>query len=300
LNYYASASVTADSRVVATVQIEFSNDVWVAPMAALDSAKPITSDGHRGWPTWSPEGRIVYFNHPRGREDANIWLMGSDGSNPKQLTSNTGGGSFSPRVSQDGHYIVFVSDRTGSHQIWRMDSDGNNPKQLTDSPLQDYGVPDCSPDGKWVVYSKWGSEEGVWKVPMEGGNPVRLNNAEAHDPTISPDGKTIAYHYEDSSANPPHGVAIMAFEGGPPTKHLDIPPLTRVRWAHDGRSLLYTKNESGVANIWSQPIAGGMPKQITHFTSEWIKIFDLSRDGKQLVMSRGTIKKDVVLIRDLR
>ena len=32
----------------------------------------------------------------------------------------------------------------------------------------------------------------------------------------------IAYSYEDW-ANPPHGVAIMEFEGGPPTKRFDIP-----------------------------------------------------------------------------
>ena len=93
LNYYAGSSVTADSRVVVTLQIEFSSDIWVAPMTA-DSAKPITSDGHRGCPTWSPDARIVYYNYPRGREEgADIWLMGSDGSNPKQLTSNTGGGN---------------------------------------------------------------------------------------------------------------------------------------------------------------------------------------------------------------
>ena len=103
-----------------------------------------------------------------------------------------------------------------------MDSDGNNPKQLTDSPFQDPGS-DCSPDGKWVVYSKWGSEKGVWKVSMEGGNPVRLSDTEAHVPTISPDGKMIAYSYEDASASPPRGIAIMAFEGGPPTKRFDIP-----------------------------------------------------------------------------
>jgi Tol biopolymer transport system component len=180
-----------------------------------------------------------------------------------------------------------------------MDSDGNNPKQLTDSPLQDFG-PDCSPDGKWVVYSKWGPEKGIWKVPIEGGNPVRLSDAEAHYPAISRDGKTIAYSYEDPSANPPHGIAIMAFEGGPPTKHFDIPQRAWFRWAADGRSLLYTKNEGGVENIWSQPIAGGTPKQITHFNSEVILSFDLSRDGRRIVMSRGTGKQDVLLIRDLR
>jgi Tol biopolymer transport system component len=295
LNYYYNVSVTADSRVLATVQFEYSLDTWVAPMAALDTAKPITSDGQAGEPTWSPDGRIVYFSIA----DGNIWLMESDGSNRKQLTSNTGGSNFEPRVSPDGHYIVFFSDRTGSHQIWRMDSDGNNPKQLTDSPFQE-GSPDCSPDGKWVVYSKGGPEKGIWKVPMEGGNSVRLNDAEADDPAISPDGKMIAYSYEDAAASPPHGVAIMAFEGGPPMKRFDTPQSASFRWAADGRSLLYTKNEGGVDNIWSQPIAGGTPKQITHFNSERIGGFDLSRDGKRIVMNRGTVKQDVLLIRDLR
>jgi Tol biopolymer transport system component len=299
LNYYLSVSITADSRVVATMQFEFLADAWVAPMEALDSAKPITSHGDSGGPTWSPDGRIVHFR----QSDGNIWLMGSDGSNPKQLTSNAGGGNFNPQVSPDGRYIVFDSDRTGSLQIWRMDSDGNNPKQLTDSPFQSFGRPDCSPDDKWVVYGKWGSEKGVWKVPMEGGNPVRLNDAEFDEnisPTISPDGKMIAYSYEDPSANPPRGVAIMAFEGGPPTKRFDIPQSRGFRWTADGRSFLYEKNEGGVSDLWSQPIAGGTPKQITHFNSEEITDFDLSRDGKRLVMSRVTSQQYMLLIRDLR
>ena len=299
LNYYGNVSVTADSRVVATIQSEWPFDVWVAPMAALDSAKPITSDGRGDWPTWSPDGTVAYSNYA----DGNIWLMRPDGSNRKQFTSNAE--SFYPRISPDGHYIVFNSERSGSLQIWRMDSDGNNPKQLTDSPFQNPRS-DCSPDGKWVVYSRWGSEKGVWKVSMEGGNAVRLSDTDAHVPTVSPDGKMIAYSYQDAGASPwaspPRGIAIMAFEGGPPTKRFDIPngELTAFRWAADGRSLLYSKSEGGVSNLWSQPIAGGTPKQITHFNNEEIDDFDVSRDGKRLVMSRGTPKQDVVLIRDLR
>ena len=64
--------------------------------------------------------------------------------------------------------------------------DGNNPKQLTNSPLR--GIP-------WIFrqtvngsYTPSGAGEGIWKVPIEGGDPVRLIDAEA-EPTISPDGR---------------------------------------------------------------------------------------------------------------
>jgi hypothetical protein len=136
---------------------------------------------------------------------------------------------------------------------------------------------------------------------MEGGNPVRLNDAKAQLPTISPDDKMIAYGYEDASANPPRGIAIMAFEGGTPTKRFDIGERPMMwGWTADSRSLLYTLNGGGADNIWSQPISGGTAKQITHFNSELISDFDLSRDGKRLVMRRGSLRQDVLLIRDLR
>ena len=78
----------------------------------------------------------------------------------------------------------------------------------------------------------------------------------------------------------------MPFEGGPPFRRFDI-LTTMLRWSPDGRSLLYVSNEGDVSNIWSQPIAGGPPKQVTHFNSEAIRNFDLSRDGKRPVMDRA-------------
>ena len=52
-----------------------------------------------------------------------------------------------------------------------------------------------------MLYSKVGPEKGVWKVPMEGGNPVRLSDRDAHRPAISPDGTMIAYAYKDAFRN---------------------------------------------------------------------------------------------------
>jgi Tol biopolymer transport system component len=250
--------------------------------------------------TWTPDGRIVYGNYTRGYAGVvNIGVMGPDGGSAKQLTFNTGGFITCLRVSPDGRYIAFVSDHTGFH-VWRIDIDGGNPKQLTSSAVDSLSCLDFSPDGRWVVYAKWGAEKGIWRVPIEGGDPVQLNDADAEDPAISPDGKMIAYFYRDRSLIPPQGVAITAFEGGT-TKRLEIPLALKIlRWATDSRSFLYTRNEGGVDNIWSQPIAGGTPKRITHFNTDIIDSFDLSRDGKRIVMDRGPATSDAVLLRDVR
>jgi Tol biopolymer transport system component len=67
---------------------------------------------------------------------------------------------------------------------------------------------DVSSDGKWVVYSNQGGKNGIWKVSIEGGEPIRLTGVEAADPTVSPDGKMIAYSFRDPSTNPPERFAI--------------------------------------------------------------------------------------------
>jgi serine/threonine protein kinase/Tol biopolymer transport system component len=298
LNTYEFISLTADHSVLATVQAQFSLEAWVAPVAEPDSAKPISSDSHTIWYGWSPDGRMVFLKY--GGSDTNIWVMDSDGSNARQLTADTGSTKFYPRVSPDGRYIIFLSDRTGSIHIWRVDIDGANPKQLTNGPLEYWGLrPDFSPDGKWIVYERGGTGRGIWKVAIEGGDPVRLTDADASLPVISPDGRWIAYSYQDPKETPTHGIAIMELEGGRLLTRLDV--VTRfLRWAADGRSLLYTKDTDGVVNIWSQPIAGGAPGQVTHFKSDFIFGFDLSRDGKRLIIGRGHETSDVVLIRDLR
>jgi Tol biopolymer transport system component len=298
LNDYRGVSLTADSRTLATVQVKSSFDTWVSQMADPDGARPITSGGGSARASWTPDGRIVY-DERGGNGGTNISLMDPDGSRARQLTANLALWNRAPRVSADGRYIAFISETSSPH-LWRMDIDGNDIKQLTNSPrdLLQVGSPDLTPDGKWVFYAKWGPEWGIWKIPIEGGDPVRVNDTPyAAFPAVSPDGKMLAYTYPDKSQR--GEVALMSLEGNAPEKHFDI-ATEILRWALDGRSLLYVRTEGGVSNIWSQPISGGPPKQITHFKSLLLRSFDLSRDGKQLVMNRGTATRDVVLIRDLR
>lgn len=55
-----------------------------------------------------------------------------------------------------------------------------------------------------------------------------------------------------------------------------------------------------VSNLWSLPVDGGQATQLTHFDRDNIFSFAFSADGQQLAMSRGRIKGDLVLIRNIR
>jgi Tol biopolymer transport system component len=60
------------------------------------------------------------------------------------------------------------------------------------------GSPECTPDGKWVLYSRVGPDAGIWKVSIEGGEPVQISNGPYNDyPAVSFDGKMLAYSNDD-------------------------------------------------------------------------------------------------------
>ena len=186
-----------------------------------------------------------------------------------------------------------------------MDTDGGNLKQLAGGAVDRF--PQSSPDGRWVVFHSLRSGSlRAWKVSIDGGDPVPLTDKGTSNPTVSPDGNLVACFYREDQPNAPWTkIAIIPFAGGDPVKVLDLPRLSftsapGLRWTPDGRALTYIDTINGVSNIWSLPIDGGPPKQLTDFKSDQIFWFDFSRDGKQLAVSRGTQTSDVIVIRDFR
>jgi serine/threonine protein kinase/Tol biopolymer transport system component len=300
LNDYRGVSLTADNTALVTVPVEVFSSVWLTPDGDASRAAQITSNKYDGLSgiAFAPDGRVVYTS--RAGNKPNLWIVNADGTGRKQLTADAHI-NFAPTVSPDGRYVVFVSDRAGKQNIWRMDIDGANPKQLTSGQADEN--PNCSPDSQWVAYtSNDAGKQRLWRVPIDGGNPVQLTDYSSSQPVISPDGKQIACRYLDEQSKPYRYLAgIIPFEGGQPTKRFDIVtrPL-KLRWASDGRALTYILTRDGVSNIWSQPVDGSKPVQLTDFKSDQIYFFDWSRDGHQLSLSRGSATSDVVLISDLK
>jgi TolB protein len=281
-----------------TVQSEVSSSIWVAPQGNAADVRRITSGSGTGEGLYGvaclPNGGVLYTSNASGHSD--IWSMNADGSSPAQLTMNAGN-NFDPAVSADGRTVVFSSDRNGRRNIWSMNSDGSSPKQLTTGNADT--VPHITPDGKWLLYQSEGAGKlRIWKQPIDGGTPQPLIDRAAGSPAISPDGKSVAINDFDQAAGR-FEIAFMSIEGGDLTK-LSYRVNSAFGWSPDGKAVLYADNRNGVSNLMSQPLDGRPPKQITNFIEGRIFNFAWSADGKRLVLARGSVNSDVVLINNVK
>ncbi|HEX2269604.1 MAG TPA: protein kinase, partial [Pyrinomonadaceae bacterium] len=306
LSTYRAIGLTADGRKLTTIQVDGLINLWVAPEADATRAVRLPT-GNVGFYasagnnlSWTTDDRIVFVSNEGGKAD--IWIAKPDGSSRKQLSTN---GGASPVATSDGRYIVFISARGGPRAIWRMNVDGSNPVQLTNGPSDTY--PTLTPDGKWVLFiSAEGSKPALWKVSIEGGAPVQVIDHVASSAVVSPDGKLLAYSYPDSPDPfaPPNRIAVVNFADNSPvttfpfTASGTVPTL--IQWGPDGKSIVYSVNINSVSNVWSQPLAGGPPVQLTDFKDSLMTGFAWSRDGKQFAATRGVLMRDAVLITDLK
>jgi Tol biopolymer transport system component len=314
LNSYLGMGVTADGNALVTLKVEYYSNPVIASMDkaghAVEEHVLTGTDGRYGL-DWTPDGRIVYT--VLTATEVNLGSMDAQGGDRKQLTALGVEGEWirEPSVCGDGRHIVADSNRGGNTGLVKMDPDGSNLVQLTSGTFD--SAPSCSPDGKWVVFQS--QRTGKWttlcKISIDGGEPTQLTTEWTYLPAVSPDGKWIACGYWPDPNKQEYKLAILPAAGGRLAKTFESKgDSIGVKWTPDGQSLTYSVYEPftwfgiGVtplaANLWSQPIAGGPPRQITNFEMGRIYSFAWSRDGKRLAVVHGPVSGDVVMISNFR
>jgi Tol biopolymer transport system component len=205
-----------------------------------------------------------------------------------------------PSVTPDGNFIVFQSERDGLFHIWKMGVDGGGLTPLTSAPFEQVR-PIVSPDGKWVYYTSSDpgipARPGVWKVPLDGGAPVKVSEKGVRPQALSPDGRLFVGPFWDENERRTR-LASLSLEGDQTVKTFPLGSRT-ASWMPDGR-LTYMDTIGGTGNLWQLPLDGSPPTPLTRFESGRLFSFAWSRDGRQLIMARGTVAADVVLITDVQ
>ncbi|HEX2522613.1 MAG TPA: protein kinase, partial [Terriglobia bacterium] len=197
--YYPSIS-RQGHRLVYSEQT-YDTDIWRLDLSPALKGKPpaltrlISSSRREDTPNFSPDGkRIVFSSNRSGHWE--IWVCDSDGRNPVQLTSF--GGTYitgTPRWSPDGETIAFDSRPGGQSDIFVINAESRVQRNLTANRYHD-GLPSWSRDGRWIYFCSNRGGDGelqVWKMPVEGGQPIRVTKNGGWEAFESFDGTTVYY-----------------------------------------------------------------------------------------------------------
>lgn len=312
LSSYEDFSVTADSQTIVAVKREYSMGIWLTVENDFSSTVSINSktgadDGERGV-SWTKDGKIVFVSSEGGAQ--NIWRMDADGGNPKPLTTGYKFGKLYPSLAVGGDRINFFGPNTdpvtnepaeGAYNFYQMDAEGRDVRLVVEN--EDCAFVPVSSNAEWVVFTtRAAGISRIWRVPVEGGDAVRLTDVNSSTPVISRDGRSVAYFITEKNKDPKLG--IIPIDGGDPLKIIDLPSTTTmgagIAWNKAGSGILFVNTLGTTSNIWVQPLDGSKPTPLTTFKEFHIAQFALNPEGTRLAVARGSRNRDIVLIKNIR
>jgi serine/threonine protein kinase len=289
-NDYFHPSVSADGKVIAAEESQFIYELTVAPASKPDELQRVALMSHQPiyhW-NWMPDGKLIV---PQGDE---LRLVHPDGGETVLISGDK---RIPDQALACGKYVVFRAiPRSGgaSVNLWRMDTAATT--QLTFGRNEQ--SPQCSPDGKWVYYIAMQENQALKRIPVEGGSPETVIEEPSDGFSLSPDGQfvsTLDVRELD------HKLVLNIFSmAEKKTTYHNIDPRASnpLKFAPDGKGVVYRVREKGVDNLWLQPLDGSAYRQLTHFTADQIAGYAFSVDGARVAIERGHTESDAVLLRD--
>jgi Tol biopolymer transport system component len=172
-SYNAEATVSRDGRIVFTSVRDGDLDIYTMNRDGSDVKRLTHQKGYDGGPFFSADGKMIVYRayHPKDKKELEeyeenlakrqvvggrleLFVMGSEGSNQKQITNN-GASNFCPFFRPNGKQIIFSSnlhEREGREfNLYLINVDGTGLEQITFHPGFD-SFPMFSPDGKRLVF----------------------------------------------------------------------------------------------------------------------------------------------------
>jgi len=297
-----AASATRPRRLVATVATPTAS-LWTVPVSeGIQTEAAVRRYTVPHARALSPRFASDYllFLSSKGGDDG-LWKL-EKGTATELWKGSEGGVVAPPAISPGGSQICFSYRKQGRAGLHLMNANGANIRTLTES-LDVRGAASWSPDGRWIaVAANQGEGTRIFKVPVNGGPPVRLLDTSSYNPLWSPNGRFILYTESLQGGATP----IKAIT---PDKAPFPAPDIRVsyrgspyRFVPNSKALIFLRHSTGGRAIdfgWVD-LESGQQRQLTDLKQGFrIESFDITPDGKQILFDRLRENSDIVLM-DLR
>ncbi|MEN8125513.1 MAG: S41 family peptidase [Bacteroidota bacterium] len=258
----------------------------------LNAQNPLIND-----PSLNNDGTKIAFNY-----QGDIWIANANGTNIKRLTVHEAYDAH-PLWSVDGKSISFHSNRYGNNDIFTIPVEGGTPKRLTYLSSDDL-ITDYTENGEILFNTRRNFNQIEWEpeiqtVNVKGGTPYLKMKAFGYDATLSPDKKNITF------VKGPCRIQREAYKG-PANKDIWLYNIDRdnylqltnfdgndfyPKWADD-QTIYYQSAKSGKYNVYRMKISDkgvkiGKEEQITDFKDMGIFSFNISKNGKKIILVKG-------------
>ena len=240
--------------------------------------------------TITPDSKTLVFAWA-----GDIWTSSLQGGKASRLTYHPAPDD-TPKVSRDGKFVFFNSDRTGSEQVFRIPIQGGTPDQIT-FHSEGSSLEDLHPTKPVILVRGYRDHSGrrPYRLIEKNLNPKEdeeiIFDANARYGRYSPDGKkllivrdgapTYRKGYEGAQAS-----RLWLYDFTKETFTEPVKDKTGCRypiWAPDGKSLYYVTSRSGAYNIWQHHFDKEGDRQITQYTDDSVFAPAISADGKTIV-----------------
>jgi serine/threonine protein kinase/WD40 repeat protein len=293
-------------RLVATVASPTAG-LWTVPIAndvqSENAVKPIRAANTRAL---SPRyaGDYLAFLSSKGGADG-LWKIDQSGTAVELWKGGEGGVVAPPAVSPDGNRICFSFRKQGRAELYVINANGTGLTTLAKS-IEVQSPASWSPDGKWVaVAANQGEGTRVFKIPIDGGPPIRLRDTLSFNPVWSPDGRFILYSEQRASRTfevktmTPDGAPVVVSAVASLTARLPVAFGSPYRFTPDGKTLITLQGTAPNQNFFGLDLETGEQRQLTSFdltSGSVVQNFDVSPDGKRIVFDRLRNHADIVLM----
>ncbi|MET0619077.1 MAG: DNA-binding protein, partial [Thermoanaerobaculia bacterium] len=300
LPFQSSLSASADGRRLVAAVANPALSLWYAPISdrviddsgleQLSLATVRAAD-----PRFGPD--FLLYRSARGGPFG-LWKL-KDGAESELWKGSEGEVAAAPAVSRDGTQVAFVVGTGGRGRLYARSSDGRNAPILAEA-LDVHDAPSWSPDGAWIAVIASAEEaKPLFKVPVGGGDPVRLAEGILSSPVWSPDGRFILL------SDGARGGAVVRLRAvtpdGQPFRLPELPEVSdlgdRYRFLPDGRSIVIMQGVMWKQNFELLDLTTGARRRLTNLGPEYnMRSFDVSPDGKRILFDRYRDNSDIVLI----
>jgi WD40 repeat protein len=244
-------------------------------------------------------GSLLFLSSTDGRDG--LWKL-DNGVVSELWKGSEGGVIASPSISPDGREICFSYRKRGQTGLHLMSADGTNIRALANS-LDVSGAASWSPDSRWVaVAANEGAGTHVFKVPVDGGTPVRLVNTLSYSTLWSPDGKFLIYSEPlQGGTSITKGIRPDKTSFPFPAIQLEYTTANPYHFVQGGKALIILRGGSQrERNFYWVDLDTGIERPLTDLKSDSIiQHFDITPDGTQIVFDRVRNNSDLFLL-DLR